>query len=262
MTEVSPVNVDVGAWLDAALGVPRVVEVDGAMWSAAATLGGLRQASNDPIRAKHRDRGESKNTAADLQGCFGELVVGTLVEAAVPGVSLECQLLDWDGPVDDVDLKIGGRTRQVLVETKCHLDELNKRLFLVNKVAAERSAVRGAEFFIPVFSRVGAGRALVGRHLPVAAVQGWRIENFQYGDRARAEQLDTVLKAHFDCDLGTARKVIGDAPSVTDAQGLNRVAQAAREGFEEFRARQVAIPESPAEAVLALSHSIWSNRKS
>lgn len=63
------------------IGQPRTIAVSRELWLAAAVLGGLRQAVNDTLRSRHRDRGDTKNALGDMQGCFGELFLASLLES-------------------------------------------------------------------------------------------------------------------------------------------------------------------------------------
>ncbi len=169
----------------AVVGTPRTVPVGETLWTAAAVLGGLRQASNDAHRARRRDRGADKNSAGDLQGAVGELLIATLLERGSRGATVTLDALRWEGAADDVDARVRLGGEDFLIETKCHLHEPNKRLFLVNADAAGRSKARGARSFIPVISAMGAAGALIGTPILVETVIKWPERTWRYGDAAR-----------------------------------------------------------------------------
>ncbi len=236
----------------AVLGHARVVEVSAEQWVAAAVLGGLRQACNDALRADHRDRGTTKNTAGDIQGCFGELLVGTLIERELPWAGIEVNPLDWDRPVDDVDatVEIGGHT--FLVETKCHLQEPAKRWFLINAVAADRSQARGAKSFVPVFASLGSSIALVGRPLLMSDVLRWPPRDFGYGDPARGTRLAELMPAQFDLTIETAVQRLAEAGATCDPRSLHALAAKARAKFDRLRTAGLPVSSRPSEALATL----------
>jgi hypothetical protein len=234
------------------LGAPQEVEVAVKIWLAAAALGGLRQAANDSIRSSHRSRGDAKNARGDLQGSFGELVVATEIERALDNARITFRPLNWDRPGDEVDaaVEIGGH--RFLVEAKCHLHEQNKKWYLVNAVAAERSRARGARSFVPVFSRAGAGVALLGRPLLVSDVHQWPLKDFGYRDAARAADLVRIFPSLFNCTLTEAVERVGGTPSI-DLSALIEVASSARRRFSELRAAGLEIGPTPVAAAGMLS---------
>ena len=166
-------------------------------WVAAAILAGVRKAVNDPIRRDSRNRGTSKNLLNDIQGMAGELVGLAHAELSEDVVGVAHDLVDFSGPVDDVDLIVSRKTSTVRVEVKCLLLEAKKRRFLVNVIAHERSQARGADYYLPVITSIGADVAFVGNVIPPKALETWQIERFQYGDPAFSMPFDKFSQTYF-----------------------------------------------------------------
>lgn len=234
------------------LGHPRSVELAAEHWIGAAVLGGLRQACNDTLRSDHRDRGVTKNAAGDVQGCLGELLVGTLIERELPEATVRVTPLDWDSPGDEVDATVEIASHTFLIETKCHLHEPQKRRFLINSVAAERSQARGARSFVPIFSALGSSLALMGRPLLIGDVLQWPEEDFGYGDPARSAKLTDLIPKQFGLSFDSAVEQLQAAGAVADPQHLDALAAKARLGFSELRKRGLQIGTRPAAALEAL----------
>lgn len=243
------------ARLIAAIGTAGALPVHADVWRAAAVLGGLRQAANDSLRANHRSRGDDKNASGDLQGAFGELLVAATIEARLPDASVTCAPLNWDEPGNDVDAQVRLGTHTFLVEAKCHLHEPNKRLLLINGVAAERSQARGAKSFVPVLSAAGSSVALIGTPLLMSEVFGWRLRDFGYGDAARSAELETVVREHFDRSFIEARDAVCHDRVVAPDE-LAHLAAAARARFEMLRSSGLEIPVTPRAAIALFAQSV------
>ena len=248
-------RVEAAKLLLSVLGEPQKVALSRATWEAAAILGGLRQASNDGLRSTIRDRGDTKNAAGDIQGCLGELLVGSLVEKRLPEAIVSCTGLLWDEPGDTVDLTVSIAGHVFLLETKCHLDAPQKRRFLINAVAAERSAARGARSFIPVISALGSSVASLGRPLRVRDVLAWPIEDFRYGDPARSSPLAAFIPDYFDLSAESALAAVR-GKGVTPADALVDLAAHARVSWDELRASGLRFVGSPTSLVAALRQSL------
>lgn len=237
--------------LVAAIGGPQTLHVDRETWVAAAALGGLRQAANDSIRSPHRSRGDDKNAAGDLQGSFGELLVASTIEQRLPYATIAFAPLNWNSPGDDVDATVTIEDHTLLVEAKCHLHEPNKRLFLINAVAAERSRARGARSFVPVISAVGSAVALLGRPLLMADVSKWPSREFGYGDPARAANLQTFVPEYFHRSFAQAIAEVEEEIAV-DRQTLAAAAASAHDRFETLRESGVMVDRTPLAAIKTL----------
>jgi hypothetical protein len=237
----------------AVIGGPRTAPASRALWIAAAVLGGLRQASNDPRRAQRRDRGNALNAAGDLQGAFGELLIASLLEAELPDAIVRFDPLRWEGAADDVDARVSLLGHEFLIETKCHLDESRKSLFLVNADAAERSAQRGARSFVPVIARSGSRVAMVGRPILVSAVRSWEIASWGYGDPARSAPLARVSQQQFDRPYRDLLRAISESGVAVEPAALLDAAGVARGRFGELRSGGRSVSRAPGEAIAQLS---------
>jgi hypothetical protein len=234
------------------IGRARTVKVSREHWIAASVLGGLRQASNDAIQASHRDRGSEKNVAGHLQGCFGELLIGTLVETELSEASVYATLLDWDGAVDEVDATVEIKGHRFTVETKCHLHEPAKQRFLINVVAAERSKARNARSFVPIFSKLGAGVALIGSPLLLEDVLAWPTETFHYGDPAKRAWLRELMPPYFGYQLDQAVDAVTNAAEVVSPDDLSSLASSARARFERHRKAGFQLDQGPRASIEVL----------
>lgn len=235
------------------VGAPRVISAGAQLWISAAVLGGLRQASNEAHRAHRRDRGTHKNAAGDLQGAFGESLVATLLEDELPEAVVRFDPLRWEGAGDDVDARVDLHGEQFLIETKCHLHEPGKRLFLVNADAAERSQARGARSFVPVISSVGAAVAVLGAPIRVPAVLGWAQKTWSYGDPARSAELQDISRRYFELPYGELVSVVEAAGLAIEPSWLTSIGDQARERFPVLRDKGIEISRSPREAMGQLS---------
>lgn len=202
-------------------------------WICAAVIALLRKSVNDGIRVEIRDRGDEKNWLNDLQGTIGELVAIHRVESIVGNNDrVKHDLLSFEGPVDDVDLKIFG----VGIESKCHAWKENKRFFAVNKEAHGKSVTRKAIGYVPVLTAECAKIALVGKFVPIADLDSWKTENFGYGDPALVKPLDEFCKLYLRRPLEVVR---GELTSVMPNAGCGdlreRVAQAVDRELENLK---------------------------
>lgn len=199
------------------LGRPVRIKLPEAFWMAAATVAGLRKASNDPIRGVTRTRGQSKDLLNDLQGVVGELVVLSRLQR----LGFECSndLLDVNGPVDDVDIRARAGELVLAIEAKCLLLEPNKHLFLVNKIAHERSIARGADGYMSVLTVVGAGHAHVGAFMACQQTGEWKTYDFRYGDPALGLELNDFCPEHLGMAAAEVRATYG-SPDNDDANSM------------------------------------------
>ena len=173
-------------------------------WLAATTVAILRKKVNDGRRADIRDRGEDKNLLNDLNGAAGELVFLRLLERE-GATNIEHDLLNFGGPVNDVDFKAIIMGRRELFEVKCLLMSFfgaapQKEWFLINEKAHQRSMKRGAPFYVPVLSKKYGGWAYVGKPISQAELESeaWTVRNFgEHEDPAIAQPLSVFMRPHF-----------------------------------------------------------------
>jgi hypothetical protein len=176
------------------LETPRRFKLTRDFWIATSVIAGLRKAVNDPIRANNRDRGNAKNFLNDIQGVAGELLALAHVETLEGVASIKHDIINFDGPVDDVDLLVETATSLVGLEAKCLLLEANKKRFLVNQTAHERSLKRGAIYYLPIVTALGADVAYVGKGIGIEILHAWKVEDFNYGDPALSTPFDEFAK--------------------------------------------------------------------
>jgi hypothetical protein len=145
---------------------------------------------NDGSRSSHRDRGDEKNILNEIQGAFGEIVSLIAAETLYPeATNINHNPIDFNNNIDDVDIAVYKYNKKLFYEAKCLLIKDHKSLFLVNKVAHQRSCKRGAIGYIPVLSIEGGGIALIGKITPIQDVSDWEIREFGYGDPAHSIRL-------------------------------------------------------------------------
>jgi len=186
------------------------------IWACAIAIAVLRVEVNDPIRAEHRDRGDEKNLLNDLQGAIGEIVAAIRAERTYGVGAVTHDLVDFDGPVDDVDIKITSSSGEIRLETKCLLWEANKKKFLINDKAHERSVQRKARGYIPVLASVGGNIAIVGPVIGIEEVANWDRIAYQYGDPAKGIDLESFCEKYLgrswekirDDHLGTSQGAV------------------------------------------------------
>lgn len=198
------------------------------VWRAAAAIAGWRVAINDEIRSPDRDRGADKNRLNDIQGLIGELVgIRALEKLDPPPTRLRHDILDLTGPVDDVDVvAVLPSGVELRLETKCHLDEPNKSLFLINERAHERSGERASIGYIPVIGKLGQARVYAGRLIPHDEVDRWAVKPFR--DPARAISLNDLCVRYFGAAWSTTRSKVSASAGVATAQELFVVFEGAR----------------------------------
>lgn len=180
---------------------PLNIELTRKLWVAAAILGLLRTMVNDPNRAAIRDRGHSYNILNDLQGALGELVgIGLIERLKDAGLRQEVRgLLDLGKSVNLADLAVFDGARSIFIDVKCHFDENNKKLFLINEEARKRSIDRQVTAFLPIVAAAWRRNAIIGRPIPIEEPSKWKLGTL--GDRqdpCRQLELDELEKAFFD----------------------------------------------------------------
>jgi hypothetical protein len=190
-------------------------------WRAAAALGALRMAVNDGQRHARRDRGQALNILNDLIGAIGEIICLAYLEE-LGANDIKHQSLNLQHSVDDVDFRFHYQARPYAVEVKCELLEPRKSRFLINEIALTRSKARGAQVFIPIISSVGSSICYVGKSIPLEDIEGWPIEQFQYGDPACSKRLFEVVPIYFRMQESQMRRTLeasaGQAATIADLE--------------------------------------------
>ena len=105
--------------------------------------------------------GSTRTVGATSRGSWGSSWRPGLLEG-LAGSPLRHDLIDFSGPVDEVDLQVDDGQGALRLEAKCHLIAPNKRLFLINARARERSRRRGAFAYVCTVACLGRNRVLVG----------------------------------------------------------------------------------------------------
>jgi hypothetical protein len=214
------------------------VEISRDEWLATAVIAGLRVASNE-ARAAHRSRGAQKNLLNDIQGVAGELLAIRVLESQHGAGNVEHAILHWSGGTGEVQEKVDIVVRNddwsIRLEGKCHLDEDNKRMFLVNRTAHQRSAARGAAGYLPVVGVLGHARARVGRLVAHAELDDWEPHNYGYDDVALRRPLRDVAPEVFAAEWEELRASLQGSPKVARGETIKDLARGAMRRFAELR---------------------------
>lgn len=166
-------------------------------WFAAAIVGAMRTAVNDPIRQPLRDRHQARNRRNDTSGVLAELLLIRQVEQALPGQRLKYQLLDLRKATDLLDVQVQGSEAGLEAKSVLLLEHPPRRDFAINATAADRSARRGAMGYVGVLTAMGSGWALVSRVVPMDAVKGWPVKTYsRHSDPAHAIDLQDFAMRH------------------------------------------------------------------
>lgn len=214
------------------------VEISRDEWLATGVIAGLRVASNRS-RLPHRSRGAQKNLLNDIQGVVGELLAIRILESQHGAGQVEHAILHWSGGTGEVQEKVDIVVRDegecVRLEGKCHLDEDNKRMFLVNRTAHQRSAARGAAGYLPIIGVLGHATARVGRLVEHAELDGWEPHNYGYDDVALRRPLRKVAPEVFAVDWEELRDSLQRSPEVAGGETIKGLARGAMRRFDELR---------------------------
>ncbi|HKG38390.1 MAG TPA: hypothetical protein VKB25_05320 [Conexibacter sp.] len=243
------------------------VEISRDEWLATAVIAGLRVASNQ-ARAPHRSRGAQKNLLNDIQGVAGELLAIRILEAEYGAGQVEHAILHWSGGTGEVqekvDIVIRHRSWRIRLEGKCHLDEDNKRMFLVNRTAHQRSAARGAVGYLPVLGVLGRATARVGRLVEHAELDGWEPHNYGYDDVALRRPLREVAPEIFAAEWEELRASLRSSPEAAGGDTIRGLARGAMNRFEELRGSSFELAglahTELIERALAESRACWKAR--
>jgi hypothetical protein len=166
-------------------------------WFAAAIIGAMRTAVNDRIRQGTRDRRPERNLRNDTSGVLAELLVIRQVEQALPSQQLKYQLLDLQKSTDLLDVQMAASKAGLEAKSVLLLEKVRRRDFAINKIAADRSAQRGAMGYIGVLMAMGSRHALMSKVVPMDEVKAWTLRNYgEYGDPAHATDLRDFAVRH------------------------------------------------------------------
>ena len=147
-------------------------------WFAAAIIGAMRTAVNDPIRQSTRDRLPERNLRNDTSGVLAELLVIRQVEQELPSQRLKYQLLDLRKATDMLDVQMAGSETGLEAKSVLLLEEPRRRDFAINETAADRSARRGAMGYIGVLTAMGSRHALMSKVVPMDEVKAWPLKTY------------------------------------------------------------------------------------
>jgi hypothetical protein len=131
------------------------VELSPDDWFAAAIVGAMRTGVNDLTRGSTRDRRPERNLRNDTSGVLAELLVMRLVERALPSQRLKYQLLDLPKAADLLDVQLAGSEAGLEAKSVLLLEEVRRRDFAINRIAADRSVRRGAMGYVGVLMAMG-----------------------------------------------------------------------------------------------------------
>ena len=106
-------------------------------WFAAAIVGAMRTAVNDPIRQPERDRLPERNLRNDTSGVLAELLLIRQVERELPTERLKYQLLDPRGATDLLDVQTEGSKTGLEAKSVLLLEHPRRRDFAINATAAD-----------------------------------------------------------------------------------------------------------------------------
>jgi hypothetical protein len=231
-----------------ALRRPRSFALSIETWRAAAVLGGLRVAVNDPIRSGDRDRGQQKNWLADIWGTIGELVALRRLNL-IEGLPVKHHPIAFHGPVNDVDLVASTSDGPLRLEAKAHLVEPGKEWFMVNKRAHARSTRRGAVAYIPVLGVLGSSKALAGHPILRSDMDSWGPPDKPLKDPAIGITLDTLASRYFAQSLPQAAAVV-NAETLISRSELEKTAKHAGEDLNRWRQSLPPLEDLPAAQVV------------
>lgn len=112
-----------------------------------------------------------------------------------------------------------------------------QELFLINRIAHDRSKARGADGYITIVTAVGADHAIIVTVLPVHAIEAWRVHEFGYGDPALGMPLSAFCPRYLaaaEVPIRDAlRRVAGNLATLNG--DLDRVAEVARSRIPAIR---------------------------
>ena len=188
-------------------------------WFAAAIVGAMRTAVNDPIRQPIRDRYPERNLRNDTSGVLAELLLIRQVERSLPAQRLKYQLLDLRNATDMLDVQLAGSEAGLEAKSVLLLENPRRRDFAINATAADRSVRRGAMGYVGVLTAMGSGWALMSKVVPMDEVKAWRLKTYPpHSDPAHAIDLKDFAVRHAGLPIGEPLTIIEDhlrrAPTV------------------------------------------------
>jgi hypothetical protein len=180
-------------------------------WFAAAIVGAMRTAVNDPIRQPIRDRHWERNLRNDTSGVLAELLLIRQVEQSLPPQPLRYQLLDLRGATDLLDVQTADSVAGLEAKSVLLLETPPRRDFAINAKAADRSGRRGAMGYVGVLMAMGSASALMSRVVPMDEVKGWTRKTYPgHDDPAHAIDLEDFAVRHAGLPADRPLSVIED----------------------------------------------------
>jgi hypothetical protein len=180
-------------------------------WFAAAIVGAMRTAMNDPIRQRLRDRNPERNLRNDTSGVLAELLVIRQVEQALPSQRLKYQLLDLRTTTDILDVQRAESEAGLEAKSVLLLEDVRRRDFAINATAASRSVRRGAMGYVGVLMAMGSRSALMSRVVPMDEVKAWPLKTYRgHSDPAHAIDLKDFAVRHAGLPIGEPLATIED----------------------------------------------------
>ena len=212
-------------------------------WFAAAIVGAMRTAVNDPIRQRIRDRHPERNLRNDTSGVLAELLVIRQVEQSLPSQRLKYQLLDLRNTTDMLDVQMAESEAGLEAKSVLLLEDVKRRDFAINATAASRSVRRGAMGYVGVLMAMGSRSALMSRVVPMDEVKAWPLKTYRgHSDPAHAIDLKDFAVRHAGLPIGKPLTTIEDhlmrAPMVAscDIDDVYRRAHAVMRVQQELQA--------------------------
>lgn len=180
------------------------LEVNPELWAWATLLGEARRTSNDGVRSREADRGDSTNRGVDLAGAFGELFLYQLVRQFpksdlacryiaerlfVPGGGTRAKGPDLKFAEDDTKTVIG-------VDSKTFSNP-RYNFFAIN--AEKHNELRGLCSFYFCLCFAGRSRSVaVAKLVPYEDVDRWEIRDLGgRGDLSRNLPIQTFVNGYY-----------------------------------------------------------------
>lgn len=180
-------------------------------WFAAAIVGAMRTAVNDPIRQPIRDRHPERNLRNDTSGVLAELLLIRRVEQSLPSQRLKYQLLDLRTATDLLDVQTAESAAGLEAKSVLLMETVRRRDFAINATAASRSERRGAMGYVGVLMAMGSTRALMSRVVPMDEVKAWPLKTYPgHSDPAHAIDLKDFAVRHAGLPIDEPLTIIDD----------------------------------------------------
>lgn len=184
----------------------EIYNLDRNSWLTAVAIAVVRMNANKN-RRENRDRGDQKNLLNDIQGVLGELVSTKKAEKAYGIARVVHDIVDFTGPINDVDLKITQNEgdEPLRIEVKCLLWNDRKLYFLINAAAHNKAKLRKSNFYFPVLSVLGGPVAFTGSLFAIESVDDWEKRPYGYGDPALGKLIASMFYTYFGSGWTSAK---------------------------------------------------------